>query len=156
MPRKTPIQHDVRSHTREGKPVRGYTRGSGIRIRRRRRVIEVESEANQLAKLAEELPVRQWAVDTEYTSGESGWLGISPFVRGGYSRIGPDLIVAGSLSELFDQIYDGKIGDYLEINDYSREIKQIEVTGSGLTQDEREYLKLYQKVTGTDVDLYEV
>lgn len=35
MTRKSPVRHKVKSHTREGKPVRGFERGRGVRQQRR-------------------------------------------------------------------------------------------------------------------------
>lgn len=41
--RKTPIQHTVKSHTRQGKPVKTYQRGSGTKRQPTRRVVKSRS-----------------------------------------------------------------------------------------------------------------
>ncbi len=61
MPRKTPIRHKVRPHTRQGKPVRSFERGRGTRTRKRK---VVKSHVIGPEKEYKEIPItfRKWDV----------------------------------------------------------------------------------------------
>lgn len=93
MTRKTPIRHKVRSHKREGKPVKSFERGKGVHPRRsprvvrqqrpkvvsQRRVPKMTSEAQRLLKAV------QWNMDettrNEVQSFQDNWMsGEHPYI----------------------------------------------------------------------------
>ena len=47
MPRKSPIRHKVKSHKRGDKLVRSFQRGSGIKPKRKRKVVHISSAASK-------------------------------------------------------------------------------------------------------------
>ena len=69
--------------------------------------------------------MKMWAIDTEYAHGEAGALDITPFDRSGYSRIGPDLVIEGSIQELVEAIVNGEAHQYLKENGYDTKITHI-------------------------------
>ncbi len=60
MPRKSPIRHTVRSHTRKGKRVKSFTRGKGNRRRVSVRVNPVGKNISVSNPTEEELIERDW------------------------------------------------------------------------------------------------
>ncbi len=154
--RKTPIHHRVKSHKREGKPVRSYERGSGSRARRSRRMVASNVQVRLKTILKGDCPIKWWGIDTEYAHGVKGSISIGLMDVGGPGRIGPDLDLQGDVEDLVNGITkpSGEVREYLTINDYVTKIDSIDVPGVDLTRDEKRYLILWAKSKGVDLEIY--
>lgn len=148
MVRKKPIRHTVRAHKREGKPVKSFERGFGVRTSKQKRIVRSAKAQDRLRVLARDLDTRLWGIDTEYCHGVKGLISFSPGISRG--RIGPDLDFEGTLDELLEQTKPGgKIYKYLKANDYQTKVTMIESTN--LDPKEDRYLDLFGKVRKIEV-----
>lgn len=71
MVRRSPIRHKVRNHTRNGRPVNSYQRGSGVRSRKRTVVRGSKLVQLEFPVTAEVIDSRVYARDYDYDEGVS-------------------------------------------------------------------------------------